>query len=296
MRYFFALNSFLLTSLISAQSSFVSSSFFATSSIRPSSSQGPTSRIQSTSTRNQNVATTTPNSNAPSPTSNPTPSSLPICAPQCLILKQAQVRCMQGNPSAQINQTTYQQCFCKSSAYISLQHYDTFCSTECPSQSDRSAIKAFYHDFCSTSTSSTATSLSATDTPSTATGSATKPSSKPLSKATTIGIGVGASIGLILLCCLAYYPVFRAGRRAKQSETSSLAGSHHRRKSSSKTQNTNWTTDEEEGGAPIAEIARSPMRRSRRSSFGRSSIEGIPASPKIPPDTYQVISVAAFKE
>lgn len=72
--------------------------------------------------------------------------------------------------------------------------------------------------------------------------------------------------------------------------------------------------DDDEGGAPIAEISRSPMRRSRRSSFGdveggwsglvgahgqrsrRGSIEQIPASPRLPPDMYHVISVAAFKE
>lgn len=220
---------------------------------------------------------------------------------------------MDENASAHTNQTTYEQCFCSSSAYTSLQKYDTFCRTECPNPIDRSTIKNFYHDFCSDSPSSTATrtsasaSASATETPSTATGSAT-PGAKTLSKTTTIGIGVGASIGLILLCCMAYYPVFAASRRATRSETSSLAASHHRRNSSSKTGNTTWTIEEEAGGAPIAEIARSPMRRSRRSSFGemekgrglrgsrRGSGELIASSPRLPPDMYQVISVAAFKE
>lgn len=277
--------------LVSAQSpsSFVSSSLFTTSSTRPSASQSLDPQIQSTSTTNQTVAPTIT-------------AGLPSCAPQCLILKQAQVQCLDGNASAHTNQITYQQCFCKSPAYISLQNYDTLCSTECRSQSDRSTIRAFYYNFCSTSNSSTAAIVSATDTPATATDSATKPGATPLSKATTIGIGVAASLGLILLCCLAYYPVLRAGRRTMRSEISD-----HRRGSSSHTANTHWTIGKEEGGAPVAEIARSPMRRSRGSSFGemergraqrsrRSSIVGTPASLRRPPDIYQVISVAAFKE
>lgn len=92
-----------------------------------------------------------------------------------------------------------------------------------------------------------------------------------------------------------------------RSQTPSLAGSRHRRdSSSSKTGATEETEEaEEEGGAPIAEIPRSPLNRSRRGSLGevekgkgrsrRGSID-VPRSPRVSPEMVHVISVAAFKE
>jgi hypothetical protein len=85
----------------------------------------------------------------------------------------------------------------------------------------------------------------------------------------------------------------------------SLAGEHHRPgSSSSKTAQTEEIEEEEEGGAPIAEIARSPLGRSRRSSMGevekgrgrsRRGSADAPGSPR-PSEMVHVISVAAFKE
>lgn len=92
-----------------------------------------------------------------------------------------------------------------------------------------------------------------------------------------------------------------------RSQTPSLAGSRHRRGSSSFKTGATEETEEagEEGGAPIAEIPRSPLDRSRRGSLGevekgkgrsrRGSIDA-PKSPRVPPEMVHVISVAAFKE
>lgn len=308
--------------LVSAQTSSVSSILQA-SSTKPASSPGPVFQNQSSPSKTTTTILTSSTSSTVSAktTASPAASGLPACANRCQILAQAQVECMQAAPGTDTSsytatQTAYQQCFCHSSAFLSLQAYsESFCSTECPVLEDRSTIKTYYLNFCqsklpNSSISTEASNIAsgtATDSPSTLT-SAPTPARPKLSKAAIIGVAVGASVGLIALCALAYYPVFVAGRRAMRSGTTSLAGSRHRRNSSaSKTGATTVTLEGEEdgGGAPIAEIARSPMRRSRRSSFGdiekgkgrsgKCSLE-VQRSPRMPPELVHVISVAAFKE
>jgi hypothetical protein len=319
---------FGIGSLVSAQSSSSSirivSSFVPASSISsiPASSvsrfqSSPTGKIQSVVSSQTPLSSSTSTSQTPASPSEPSASALPACALTCDTLTKAQSACRANTPLAnlQTNATLYRDCFCHSPAYHSLQSsHPSICTTSCPSPTDIAATQSFYQKFCNedepNNTTSTSTTISQTPTGNQATNMQTpQPSGPRLSKNSTIAIAIGASIALLLLCALAYYPVFAAGRRAThRSRSPSLAGSHHRRgsvgsnsasASKSRTRDTSlrsgMETDEEAGaGAPVAEIARSPGKGMSRRGSGDVRMPP-PGSPRAK-ELVHVISVAAFKE
>ncbi|KAF7586418.1 hypothetical protein BBP40_008925 [Aspergillus hancockii] len=98
--------------------------------------------------------------------------SFPQCALSCSILQQAQSACIP--PSAPANgRSTYVSCFCQSSLIGQLkQSADGTCTDTCTNASDRSLLKTWYSDFCSSGGKSTASQSSAA-----AASSSTSPSS-----------------------------------------------------------------------------------------------------------------------
>jgi hypothetical protein len=95
--------------------------------------------------------------------------SFPQCALSCSILQQAQSACIP--PSAPANgRSTYVSCFCQSSLISSLHNSaDGTCTDTCTNASDRSLLKTWYTNFCSsggksTTSDSTAASSSSAST------------------------------------------------------------------------------------------------------------------------------------
>ncbi|KAE8356670.1 hypothetical protein BDV28DRAFT_83249 [Aspergillus coremiiformis] len=75
--------------------------------------------------------------------------SFPSCALSCPILQQAQSACIP--PSAPPNgRPTYVSCFCQSALITQLHNTpDGTCTDTCTSAADRSILKTWYNDFCS---------------------------------------------------------------------------------------------------------------------------------------------------
>lgn len=99
--------------------------------------------------------------------------SFPQCGLSCSNLKQAQTGCVP--PAAPANgHATYVSCFCQSSLLANLHNSaDGTCDDSCSSASDRSLLKKWYNDYCSSGGKTTATSSSSTQTTSAQKDSAT---------------------------------------------------------------------------------------------------------------------------
>lgn len=86
--------------------------------------------------------------------------SFPQCGLSCNNLKQAQSGCVP--PAAPANgRSTYVSCFCQSSLLSNLHNTaDGTCDDSCSSESDRSLLKTWYSDFCSSGGKTKTTSSS----------------------------------------------------------------------------------------------------------------------------------------
>ena len=156
------------------------------------------------------------------------PGVLPPCALTCEKLLKAQAACQTPPPA---NGATPRNCFCQSSLTTALaKSANGVCDVECPQQQDRAKLQSWYTGYCKDTlptssfvTSTTSSSSSSDTTPATAAtvsaSTAPKPRRNGISRGATIGIAVGASVGLILVCVAVYFPVFAAASRAMRNRT-----------------------------------------------------------------------------
>ena len=116
--------------------------------------------------------------------------TLPVCAPACPVLIQAQSGCVP--PAAPVtNQATYQSCFCQSGYLTSLKSSsNNICAPQC-SDSDFAAIESWYKGLCTVNNPVGQGTIIATLTPTPTTTLATATTSvlRPTTSVPQVGAG-----------------------------------------------------------------------------------------------------------